>query len=273
MTHFADWKLGASSCSIHEANPEMLRAYAEAGIPSVELSLAFDRMDEMDFDALEKASKETGVEIWSLHLPFDNTLAIAHADENARIECVRQCIALLKQCGEHGIKHAVIHPGTEPNEDKDKPARLEEAKMNLNILTEAAMHYGVTLCVEELPRTCVGNCTREIAYLLTAHPALKVCFDTNHLLGEDYHVFIREFGDRIETLHVSDYDFIDERHQLPGEGKIDWKDMITELEKVNYKGPWMYEVSLENFPNRRTAGLLKLTDFPKNKAWLETLVK
>lgn len=272
MTHFADWKLGASSCSVHEATPQVLAAYKEAGIEAIELSLPYDRMDELDFDALEKASKETGVEIWSLHLPFDNALSIAHPDEAVRVECVKRNIALLKQCGEHGIRHAVIHPGTEPNEDRDKPARLEEAKQNLNILTEAAGHFGVTLCVEELPRTCVGNCTREIEYLLTAHEDLKVCFDTNHLLGEDYHIFIRAFGDKIETLHVSDYDFIDERHQLPGEGKIDWKDMIRELEKVGYRGPWMLEVSLENFPNRRTAGQLELSDFAKNKKWLESLL-
>ena len=243
MTHFADWKLGASSCSVHEANVQTLKAYAEAGIPSVELSLPFDRMDELDFDALEKASKETGVEIWSLHLPFDNNLSIAHKDEKVRIECVRRNIELLKKCGEHGIKHAVIHPGTEPNETSDKPARLEEAKQNLNILTEAAGHYGVTLCVEELPRTCVGNCTKEIEYLLTAHEDLKVCFDTNHLLGEDYHVFINALGDKIETLHVSDYDFIDERHLLPGEGKNNWVGIADALEEAGYTGPWMNELS------------------------------
>ena len=173
-------------------------------------------------------------------------------------------IALLRKLGENGISHAVVHPGTEPTADADRAERLRESRENLCLLTEEAIKDGVQLCVEELPRTCPGNCSEEMAYLLEAHPRLRLCFDTNHLLKESHEHFLNAVGSRVETLHVSDYDFIDERHQLPGEGQIDWQKLIAHLEQLDYKGPWMYEVALAPAPGRRTGPQLELADFVRN---------
>jgi sugar phosphate isomerase/epimerase len=70
-----------------------------------------------------------------------------------------------------------------------------------------------------------------------------VAYDTNHLLIQDNVEFIEAVGGRIITLHVSDYDFIDERHAMPLEGKNDWKAIISALEEAGYNGPWLYEIS------------------------------
>ena len=48
--------------------------------------------------------------------------------------------------------------------------------------------------------------------LISADERLVICFDTNHLLSEDPVEFIHKCGHKIVTLHVSDYDFIDEKH-------------------------------------------------------------
>ena len=42
---------------------------------------------------------------------------------------------------------------------------------------------------------------------------------------------------------MSDYDLVDERHWLPGEGKINWKNVMAALEKIGYGGSFMYEIS------------------------------
>jgi len=78
---------------------------------------------------------------------------------------------------------------------------------------------------------------------------LAVCFDTNHLLTDSAERFIAGIGSRIVTLHVSDYDRIDERHWLPGRGVNDWNAIIGGLERVGYSGPWMFEVSPGNAEN------------------------
>jgi sugar phosphate isomerase/epimerase len=69
--------------------------------------------------------------------------------------------------------------------------------------------------------------------------------------------FVEAIGSRIITLHVSDYDFIDERHLLPGEGKNDWAAIVDALERADYAGPWMYEVG--------SLGKVTLKDLPANR--------
>ena len=47
----------------------------------------------------------------------------------------------------------------------------------------------------------------------------------------------------IYTIHLSDYDFVNERHRLPGDGINNWKEITDILENIDYKGPIMYEIS------------------------------
>jgi hypothetical protein len=63
-------------------------------------------------------------------------------------------------------------------------------------------------------------------------------------LKDYFDYFLRELADKIVTVHVSDYDFINERHWLPGEGKVDWQEVIAILTEIGYDGPWLYEMGL-----------------------------
>ena len=101
------------------------------------------------------------------------------------------------------------------------------------------------LAVENLPRTCLGNRAEELKRIISVNDKLRVCFDFNHSLGEDNSAYIKLLGDKIITTHVSDYDLIDERHWLPGEGKVDWVEMITLMEQADYQGVWMYELGFK----------------------------
>ena len=198
MTHGKDWMVGASTCSVGKATPEVVRAYAEAGLDAMEISLKAHEYAALDLPALRRAADDTGLTIWSLHLPFSNDLSIAHKDAQVRKKAMETNIALLRKLGENGISHAVVHPGTEPTADADRAERLKESRENLCLLTEEAIKDGVQLCVEELPRTCPGNCSEEMAYLLEAHPRLRLCFDTNHLLKESHEHFLNAVGSRVE---------------------------------------------------------------------------
>lgn len=74
--------------------------------------------------------------------------------------------------------------------------------------------------MENLPRTFLCNCAFDIKQLLEASDSLKICFDVNHLLQESHEEFVNMIRGDIVTLHISDYDFVNERHWMPGEGKI-----------------------------------------------------
>ena len=48
---------------------------------------------------------------------------------------------------------------------------------------------------------------------------------------------------------MSYYDRKNERHWLPGEGVIDWTELLSALVESGYEGPFIYEASKGKKPN------------------------
>ena len=150
---------------------------------------------------------------------------------------------ILEAAAKAGIKIAVIHPSGEPYSEDERAERLEVGCKFIAALTDVAKNLGVQLALENLPRKCLCRTHDEMQYFLERIPDLKVCFDMNHNLLEDNVDYIKAVADKIITLHVSDYDFVDECHWLPGEGKNDWDRIIKTLEEIGYSGRFLYEIS------------------------------
>ena len=93
-------------------------------------------------------------------------------------------------------------------------------------LKEIRKLTNATLCLENLPRTCLGNTSKELIDIVDSAEGIRVCLDTNHFLQEKTEYAILAIGKRIFTLHISDHDYIDERHIMPKSGKIDWRHLI-----------------------------------------------
>lgn len=235
------YELGLSSCG-KTLNDKLFSDYKANGITKIELSK--NDYSSTDFDELLALSQKYGVKLWSLHLPFMpfDKIDISSLNEDLRKSSVDLCKLLVAQANKVGINLFIVHPSGEPVSDEYRKDKLAQAKKSLKELAEFASKYNSTIAVEDLPRTCLGNSSKEILDLISVDDRLKVCFDTNHLLGEDLDDFIKRVGDKIVTLHVSDFDFVNERHWLPGEGKIDWHKLLRSLEKINYQGPWLYEI-------------------------------
>ena len=121
---------------------------------------------------------------------------------------------------------------------------MKTAKDSLYKLAEIAVECGGRLLVENLPRTVLGKNSDEMLELLSAHPTLGAVFDTNHLLSQDAVEYIKAIGNKTVSTHVSDYDLVDEKHWLPGEGSADFGAILKALTEVGYDGPWLYEVEL-----------------------------
>jgi sugar phosphate isomerase/epimerase len=198
----------------------------------------------LDFHNARELANEYGVELWSLHLPFLPFNVIDPSNPTIADYTVEYFCSLINKAVEIGIKVFVVHPSGEPIAESDRATRLACAKKSLAALAEYATAKGAVIAVEDLPRTCLGRDSSDILELISAHPDLRVCFDTNHLLGEKIADFIANVGDKIITTHVSDYDEKNERHWLSGEGVIDWKALKDALIAVGYDGPWLYELGL-----------------------------
>ena len=244
MNHIKSYPIGVSTCG-DLPTEALFAAYREAGITHTEISCSVDVTPTLNFDAIGKLAEAYGVTVHSLHLPFSQAMDVSLNDPAARAGVVAFQSELMKRGAAAGIRMFVIHPSSEPIEDDERVHRMACAKESLAIMAELAESLGVVLAVEDLPRTCLGNCSDEMLELLAAHPALRSCLDTNHLLQENIATYIGRVGNRIVTTHVSDYDFVNERHWLPGEGGQDFLAVLDALGKVDYKGLWMYEIGLK----------------------------
>ena len=260
-----NWKVGMSSCCTRNLERETFEGYANGRIDCMEISLPDYAYADIDFKQTRKLADEYGVELWSFHLPFSpfEENNIASPDKEIRRKTVEMQSEYIKKFSDIGIKIGVIHPSGEPNEPERRREYIEYAKESLASLAEVAGKAGAVIAVEDLPRTCLGNCSSDIKELISADSRLKVCYDTNHLLEEKNSDFIKAVGDKIVTVHVSDYDFVNERHWLPYEGKNDWVEIVSLLEEAGYEGPFMYEIAFNAPPSieRRT---LTFDDFKEN---------
>jgi sugar phosphate isomerase/epimerase len=237
------WQVGTSSGIFVDFSQKEFDELKINGIKYIELVLSVLRNKTQEeseewIKDLKRKTDNAGIEIWSIHLPFSRVLDIS--TNNMIKECSR-IMALCKPLNPHKY---IIHPSSEPITDDERSIRMEHSIASLKILTEEVKKYKAQLVIEDLPRTCLGNTSDEILKIVnTVGNGIGVCFDSNHLLHEKPEEFVLNVGDLIKTVHMSDYDGIDERHWLPGEGIINWVNVISALVNNGYKGPFMFETS------------------------------
>lgn len=248
MTNRKDWSL-ALSRPVKLFEDSVLADMKTAGIQYAELSTGNPKpyYETINFpgDSVElyKKAADAGVTISSIHLPFGGGwLDPAGRDPDGRVKYVNMQCELIEAAAKCGIRIAVVHPSAEPYAEEERPERLALAMDSIGKLTKKAVSCGMTLALENLPRTCLCRTHEDMVKFLDAIPDLRVCYDTNHCLIEPNVDYIRAIGEKIVTLHVSDYDFIDEKHWLPGVGKNPWAELLSVLEEVNYSGKFTYEV-------------------------------
>ena len=251
------------SIGLQRLNARFFADMMSAGIGAVEVSCAYNDYPLLNYKTLEAEATREGIQLWSFHYPFHKLNLASHVD-GVRDAAVSYLSELTKKASDVGIKTFVVHASNEPVEEATRGESLKYAIESLQKIGDVAQSCGVKVAVESLPRTCLGNCHEDILTLIGDHPALGVCFDTNHLTKEPGESFVEAVAPRLLTLHLSDFDYINERHWLPGEGKIAWPSLIQAIENTGYGGPLMYEVPLSSTANIDRERDLVPADFAAN---------
>ncbi len=236
--------VSASTCALPKAGVEIFDIFARGGLFCAEISVPGAEYPSYPYAEATRRAKDAGVDVRSFHLPFytDETVDPASLDPDIRRRTAEIQKHFIHVTAEMGARVAVVHAGLEPVGDDERAERLAWSKESMAALAETGAAVGVTVCVENLPRSCLGNTSEELADIVSADERLRVCFDVNHLLKESHEHFMKTVGPMIEALHISDYDFENERHWLPGEGKIDWVALADGLDEIGFKGPFNYEI-------------------------------
>jgi sugar phosphate isomerase/epimerase len=259
--------------SLHTVNPtlttELVAALAEARVSTVELYPPLLDTDPTGTQttALRQLLARGPVRAATVHARFGGEYDISVDDAAKRRAAVGATLDALRLATEFGAPMVVVHASAEPISATDRQRRLGHSQAALAEIVAAAQARRLRIAVELLPRTCLGNTLEELGTLLAGLPAdaAGVCLDVNHVMNRQAELpaYIRRLGPRLFTLHLSDYDGVDEKHWLPGRGVIDWHAVTHALGDIGYTGPFNYEAKPDGDTPRD-----RFASYEANFAWL-----
>lgn len=244
------WKAGSANDDVFlDMTQAEMDALAQNGLSLLEIDWPYgtEKTPE-EITAWALAAKahadKAGITVWSVHLPFGGAYDISQTDDSLRRQAVELNKHDMQLCARLvAPQKFIIHPSAEPIGDEERAARIAASKKSLEELAPVAKELNVTLLVENLPRTCLGNTSAELMDIIDGIENTAICFDVNHLLIESQASFVQNTKGKIQSTHMSDYDRKNERHWLPGEGVIDWNGLLHALVGSGYPGPFIYEAS------------------------------
>ncbi len=259
-------RIGMSSVAF-DFTDEVFDGLIKNGITDIELSRSQEEHDVTDYNEVKRLADKHGVNLWSFHLPF-SSLDIAAEDKDERWGIVKYWESLMQRSCDCGFDKYVLHSSWVRKEQtpEQREEMFKRSMECLDYLAERAHCQGAVIAVENLPSHtgCLGKDSDEILRLTSANDKLRVCFDTNHLIGEDAGRFLERVGSKIVTLHVSDYDYVREKHWFPGEGKVDFHKLYSQIVATGYDKVWMYELRPRAVEEIGRSTVLTFSDFARN---------
>ncbi len=227
--------------------PESMKANKAGGMDYIEVTMN-NVINKEPATAHVRAAElkaqidEAGLKVWSVHMPYSRVWDISVLDDAKRKETLAFFKDMMKVASVFGAEYYVLHPSAEPISPFERPERLANSHESIGELAKTAKELGVTLCVENLPRTCLGRNGEEMMKLIDGYEDVGLCFDTNHLLFQEHADYLKAIAKgKIKTVHLSDYDFKDERHWVPGRGLVGWPEVWTGIRENGYEGIMMFE--------------------------------
>jgi len=215
----------------------------------------------------------------SLHLPFYwGAERPTQPFEVERQICVQRHEYILRAFAPLGMKHVTTHVGY-PDEGQSRLNAVECARKTFQALIPAVQECGVSLNLEICPRGSTGGVPEEMEQLLEGMPdCIGICFDVNHA-GERWQEipqWISRLGKRIRTFHICDCDGVDECHWFPGNGILNWKEIMKEIQRLDHECLLIYEVSTDGFKppefeNRKMDPHWFISGIERNIQWLSSL--
>ena len=153
------------------------------------------------------------------------------------------CRGLGELAGALKCSTIVIH-GPWPNMSKD--AFLDATLANLRLLCDTAVRHDVIIALENTPGSPIGSSPETmIAFVKQLdRPNLSYTFDVTHTyqMQQDPMVYLRDLPS-IAHVHASDFDLeTNARHLPPGQGVVNWEEIIGALRNRGFEGNFILEL-------------------------------
>lgn len=177
----------------------------------------------------------------AVHMPITNEWAdLACQYEEDRKEIVKLFVKLIKELdAKYSPTAYVFHPGGFGVNEQNYPEYTQRLIKSVNVLTEET---AAKICIENMAGKHFLDTSDKMLDFLGHCKNAYTCVDVNHFYYEKPETAILKYGNRIGTVHISDYDFVKERHFLPKEGLIEWNKVLAALQTAGYQGVFNYEL-------------------------------
>jgi len=242
------WRIGISSGSCADwPILDILPALQASGATGVELGTPprhFDPWQDQQVTAVAACLERMSLQAVSIHAPFGGMLDLADANPHHRHAAIGAILTAAHAIKRLGGQLVIVHPSDLERHGQDVDARLADSARSLAILSENCRLAGLTLVLETPLPHLIGGQPDEFAWILNRidHSA-RVCLDTGHTaLGRSWHRFLEVAGSRVAHVHASDNRGQSDDHLPPGEGTIDWREIVRTLHAIDFAGWIMLEL-------------------------------
>jgi len=251
----AKFKLGC--LSLIKPIEEMFDEVSESGFSHIEIDLLEEHSSIESFDTeriakIVNQSAEYDISV-SFHVPYtlnpsDEILSIRRAN----IEYLEKTVRLAHKIkATHVTTHIGYYVGLPSWKWKRKQA-LDRLILSLREVLPLCGDLKVLLAIENvnpMPKHSeffyLGDNINDLEYIFgeLKSPTLKLCLDVGHAnTNEGAIKYIEKFADKIVSVHIHDNHGKYDEHLTVGKGTINWDSLADEFKKINFNGPFIYEV-------------------------------
>jgi sugar phosphate isomerase/epimerase len=254
----SDWPIGISTgCFYQRSIFDCLEQVRDAGFTIIEICSFPAHLDYRDLGLVKRASqriRDLHLEPYSFHAPFADHIDITSLDPEVRGPAVIAVEQAAAAAAELGARYFVIHPGPErsPIPGEERLRRMETAADSLNFLARRCRELGTALVLENmLPHLFFGH-AKDILWILGAINAsdVGICLDTGHaFLSGDLATVVHKLSGHLWMVHASDNYGERDDHSPPGNGRIAWDVLISQLTRLRFEGGIILEIAADDQGN------------------------
>jgi len=182
--------------------------------------------------------RESGLILENIHVPYDNCDDFWSESRLNRDIIVNRHIAWVNDCACYNIPMMVMHISDTRAPSIPNSYGIDSIARILKIAEE----FGIVIAIENTGRADYNQFV--LSELESQY--LGLCYDSSHdwLYSNNKGELLKETGNRLVAVHLSDNDGVKDRHWLPGEGNIDWEKVMSVFPQSSYNG----YITLEVYP-------------------------
>jgi len=177
----------------------------------------------------------------TVHSPLDITYDISNPDADARKTALSQLKQSIDDSADIGAVAFVQHPGLKIFDIENG---WELNCESLLALIDYGNSRGIKVLVENMaPLKAFMSSPSEFSeFIKTNNVNLDIAFDTGHAnMAGNIDEFVEKLASRFFMVHITDNDGANDSHLNVGEGTIDWKKLVGNLQKQRFNGLYIVE--------------------------------